>query len=86
MSYTHPEDAKALGVGNGERVRLESRRGVLELRAWINGRAVPERGMLFVPFFDETKLVNLLTLEAHDPFSKQPDYKKCAVKITRLGP
>ena len=82
----HPEDAKALGIGNGERVRLESRRGFLELRAWINGRGVPERGMLFVPFFDETKLVNLLTLEAHDPFSKQPDYKKCAVKITRLGP
>jgi len=82
----NPEDAKALGIGNGERVRLESRRGVMELRAWINGRGVPERGMLFVPFFDETKLVNLLTLEAHDPFSKQPDYKKCAVKIARLGP
>jgi len=82
----NPEDAKALGIGNGERVKVASRRGELELRAWIDGRAVPARGHVFVPFFDETKLINLVTLEAHDPFSKQPDYKKCAVRLTRLGP
>ncbi len=81
----HPDDARALGVNNGERVRIESRRGALELRAWIGGRGAPERGNVFVPFFDETKLINLVTLEAHDPFSKQPDYKKCAVRLTRVG-
>ena len=34
-------------------------------------------------FFDEAKLINDLTLEAFDPFSKQPDYKKCAVRIRK---
>jgi nitrate reductase NapA len=81
----HPEDAARLGVGNGDRVKLSSRRGSLELRAWIDGRGAPPQGSLFVPFFDELARVNLVTLEAHDPFSKQPDYKKCAVRIERLG-
>lgn len=80
-----PADAKRLGIGQGERVLIESRRGKLELNAWIDGRGVPPEGSVFVPFFDETKLINLVTLEAHDPFSKQPDYKKCAVRITRVG-
>jgi nitrate reductase NapA len=37
-----------------------------------------------VPFFDEGLLINELTLDAHDPFSKQPDYKKCAAKISKV--
>lgn len=81
----NPADAKRLGIGQGERVLIESRRGQLEVNAWIDGRGVPPSGSVFVPFFDETKLINLVTLEAHDPFSKQPDYKKCAVRITRIG-
>ena len=68
---------------DGELVRLESRRGKIDLPVWINGRGQPPRGTVFVPFFDETRLINDLTLEAHDPFSKQPDYKKCAVKVYR---
>ena len=43
-------------------------------------------GTLFIPFFDETMLVNRVTLEAHDPFSKQPDYKKCAVRLRKATP
>ena len=81
----HRDDARALGVANGERVRLESRRGTLELPVWLDGRGQPPRGTLFVPFFDESMLVNALTLEAHDPFSKQPDYKKCAVRVRRIA-
>ena len=30
-------------------------------------------------------LVNELTLDAFDPISGQPDYKKCAVRIERIG-
>ena len=37
-----------------------------------------------LPFFDETLLVNDLTLDALDPFSKQPDYKKSAVRIRKV--
>jgi nitrate reductase NapA len=79
----NPEDAKELGVTNGDTVILETRRGRIELPAWIDGRAKPPRGTVFVPFFDERKRINELTLDAHDPFSKQPDYKKCAVKVRR---
>lgn len=81
----NPADAEALGITNGELVVLETRRGSLELPAWIEGRATPPPGTVFVPFFDERVPINRLTLEAYDPFSKQPDYKKCAVKIRRKG-
>ena len=49
----------------------------------IDGRGRPPRGSVFVPFFDETKLINELTLDAMDNISKQPDYKKCAVRVER---
>ena len=81
----HPKDAAKLGVGNGDKVRVETRRGSLVLYAWINGRGSATRGSLFVPFFDERLLINNLTLDAHDPFSKQPDYKKCAARLVRVG-
>ncbi len=77
----HPEDAKQFGISNGDLVLIQTRRGSVKLRAWINGRGVPQRGYLFVPFFDERHLINRLTLDAVDPFSKQPDYKKCAARI-----
>jgi nitrate reductase NapA len=80
-----PGDAQRLGISNGDRVLLESRRGKIELPAWIDGRSRPAPGSVFVPFFDERSQINELTLEAYDPFSKQPDYKKCAVKISRSG-
>lgn len=79
----HADDARELGIQRGDLARLESRRGKIDLPVWINGRGQPPRGTVFVPFFDETRLINDLTLEAHDPFSKQPDYKKCAVKVYR---
>ena len=50
---------------------------------WINGRGKPPRGSTFVPFFDERMLINMVTLDAHCPISKEPDYKKCAVRIRR---
>lgn len=81
----HREDANAANIRQGEKVVIESRRGTAELPVWIDGRGRPPRGTIFVPFFDETKLINNCTLEAHDPFSKQPDYKKCAVRIRKLS-
>ncbi len=77
----HPEDAAALGVAPGQRVRLVSRRGSLELEASVDGRARPIRGQVFVPFFDEDLPINDLTLDAFCPISKEPDYKKCAVRV-----
>jgi nitrate reductase NapA len=40
---------------------------------------------VFVPFFDESHLVNELTLDAMDSISKEPDYKKCAVRLERVA-
>ncbi len=79
----HPDDAKAMGVRTGERVRLTSRRGTLVLPALIDVRGRPAKGQVFVPFFDEGLLINELTLDAFCPISKQPDYKKCAVRVER---
>ncbi|RKY19423.1 MAG: nitrate reductase [Planctomycetota bacterium] len=80
----HPKDADVLGVRNGDRVELTSRRGRLVLPAWVGGRGQPERGNVFVPFFDESKLINRLTLDETCPISKQPDYKKCAVALRKV--
>ncbi len=77
----NPEDAAALGIVNGAKVKISSRRGSIYMTASINGRGNPPMGMIFVPFFDEKYLINELTLDAFCPISKQPDYKKCAVKL-----
>jgi nitrate reductase NapA len=79
----NPEDASAANIRQGEVVVVESRRGSCELPVWINGRGRPPRGTVFVPFFDETKLINNVTLEAYCPISKQPDYKKCAARVVK---
>ena len=77
-------DAAALAIASGDRVRVTSRRGSIELPARIDGRGKPPRGVLFVPFFDEAKLINIVTLDAMDNISKEPDYKKCAVRLERV--
>jgi nitrate reductase NapA len=80
----NPADAAEMGIRHSDRVRLTSRRGVLELRASLAARGQPPRGTVFVPFFDEGHLANVLTLDAMDNISKEPDYKKCAVRIERV--
>ena len=81
----NPDDAKKLGIKRGDKVRVTSRRGSVEYYADVNGRSVPNKGSVFIPFFDETRLVNQITLDAYDPISKQPDYKKCAVKLEKVS-
>lgn len=74
-------DAQKLGVKSGDQVRLVTRRGKLELPVAVDGRGKTPAGSVFVPFFDESILINDLTLDAMDNISKQPDYKKCAVRV-----
>jgi nitrate reductase NapA len=61
-----------------------SRRGSVEAAARIDDRGRPPRGSVFMPFFDELRLSNMVTLDAMDNISKEPDYKKCAVRIERV--
>jgi nitrate reductase (cytochrome) len=58
-----------------------SRRGEIRTRIDTKGRNRMPRGVVFVPWFDASQLINKVTLDATDPISKQTDFKKCAVKI-----
>jgi len=80
----HPEDATELGVSDGASVRIVSRRGELLLPVSVRGRGQPQKGQVFIPFFDESRSPNLMTIDAHCPMSKQPDYKKCAVRLEKV--
>ena len=79
----NPNDAKRMQIKTGDNVRLTTRRGEMILPAAVNERGVPAPMQVFVPFFDENMLINDLTLDAFCPISKQPDYKKCAVKAEK---
>jgi nitrate reductase NapA len=79
----HPDDARELSISDGNPVKVVSRRGSCIVPASVNGRSVPRRGLVFVPFFDEAILVNEVTLDAYCPISREPDYKKCAVKLEK---
>jgi len=84
VCYMHPEDAKALGVRRGIEVEISSRRGSMRTRIETRGRNKPPQGLVFVPWFDASQLINKVTLDATDPISFQTDFKKCAVKITKV--
>jgi nitrate reductase NapA len=77
-------DAREMGVKKGDRVRVISRRGEVDMNVEVDGRGKPPRGTVFMPFFDESRRVNLVTLDAMDNISKEPDYKKCAVRVERV--
>ncbi len=79
----HPDDAKRLGIKQGGKVKLTSRRGSIVLTADLRGRGKAEKGNVFVAFFDENKLINELCIDAYCPISGEPDYKKCAVKVEK---
>jgi nitrate reductase NapA len=79
--YMNPEDARARAINQGAEVRVISRRGEIRSRVDIQGRNRMPRGVVFVPWFDASQLINKVTLDATDPISKQTDFKKCAVKV-----
>jgi nitrate reductase NapA len=82
--YMHPEDARALDVRRGGEVKIVSRRGEMLTRVETRGRNQPPRGLVFVPWFDASQLINKVTLDATDPISFQTDFKKCACRIVKV--
>jgi nitrate reductase NapA len=83
VCYMHPDDAKDQGLRRGSKVKIVSRRGEMVTLVETRGRNKPPKGLIFVPWFDASRLINKVTLDATDPLSKQTDYKKCAVKILK---
>jgi len=74
----NPDSARELGIGHMTYARLISRRGYAVVLVQLTHR-VPHN-MVFIPFhFHEC--VNQLTLGLLDPYSRQPAFKQCAVKI-----
>jgi nitrate reductase NapA len=82
--FMHPDDAQSLGFRRGDEVRVISRRGEIRTRIETRGRNKMPPGVVFVPWFDASQLINKVTLDATDPISKQTDFKKCAVKIEKV--
>ncbi|MEE3849138.1 bifunctional nitrate reductase/sulfite reductase flavoprotein subunit alpha [Gordonia sp. LSe1-13] len=84
----HPDDAERFGIGPDDRVEVASRRGRAVLPASISDRVRP--GNCFVPFhwndvFGEHLTINAVTSDAIDPISQQPEFKVCAVTLTKVA-
>ncbi len=83
LVYMHPDDAQDRGMRRGDEVKIVSRRGEIITRVETRGRNKPPKGLVFMAWFDASRLINKVTLDATDPLSKQTDYKKCAVKVVK---
>lgn len=83
--YMHPLDAQQRGLRHGDKALITSRRGQMETVIDTQGRNKPPQGLVFTMFFDAGQLTNQLTLDATDPISKETDFKKCAVKVSKIS-
>ena len=80
----HPDLARRLGIAASDMVELRTRRGAAVFRAQLSDTIRPE--VLFVPFhWGGASNANALTDPALDPHSKMPEFKVCAVNLTRIG-
>jgi predicted molibdopterin-dependent oxidoreductase YjgC len=79
----HPDDAGRLNVGDGDLVRVTSRRGQVTAALKMTRRSPP--GMIFMTFHFAEAATNLLTIDAVDPTAKIPEYKVCAVKVEKVA-
>ncbi len=81
VAFMSPKDMRRLKVWPGDFIRLETRRGAVEIKV-RSDRDVPEN-MVFMPFCYAEAAANLLTNPALDPFGKIPEFKFCAVRAER---
>ncbi len=78
----HPEDAAELGVQDGDKVAVVTRRGRIETTVRVTPRVA--RKSIFVPFHFAEAAANVLTNDALDPVCKIPEYKVCAARLEKL--
>ena len=79
----NPIDAEKLGVTQGDKLEITSRRGTIEVAAEVSERC--EAGIVFIPFHYHEAAVNRLTNPVFDPVAKIPEYKVSAVKIKKVA-
>jgi predicted molibdopterin-dependent oxidoreductase YjgC len=77
----NPEDATAISVKEGEKLRVTSRRGSILVRARVTG--VVEKSEIFIPFHFSESAANVLTQKTLDPEAKMPELKVCAVRLEK---
>ena len=77
-------DCERLGIADGDKVRVKSRFGQVDIRVSTHGRTKPPAGTVFAAFFAEETLVNLAVQDTYCPLSKEPDFKKTCVSIEKL--
>src|SRR5204863_7078285 len=80
----NPQDMKDRGINAGDLATVESRRG--KSRLWVREDAGTPRGSVFIAFAFYEAAANILTNPVLDPFGKIPEFKYCAVKVTKGGP
>jgi formate dehydrogenase major subunit len=80
--FLAPRELKRLDLQPGDKLRLETRRGAIELRCRADSD-VPV-GMIFMPFCYAEAAANLLTNPALDPAGKIPEFKFCAARVSPL--
>jgi assimilatory nitrate reductase catalytic subunit len=81
----HPLMAERLGISDGDFVRVESRRGAATVRAQVVKTIRPDT--VFIPYhWPLDRAANNCTIRAIDPVSNIPEYKICAVRISRAEP
>jgi anaerobic selenocysteine-containing dehydrogenase len=79
----NPEDAAALGIAEGDTVKVISRRGEVVAKARLT--EVSPEGVVFMTFHFAESPTNQLTNPALDPVSKIPEFKVCAVRVEKNG-
>ena len=78
-------DAAKLGIADGERVRVSSRRGSVEAPVAFDPSLRPGLAS-FTPHFSEQVDTNLITNDAWDPKSGTSEFKATAIRIEKLTP
>jgi formate dehydrogenase major subunit len=74
-----PAELRRLGIAAGDRVRVATRRGEVELKARADSAVPP--GVVFIPFCYAEAAANLLTNPQLDPYGKIPEFKYCAARV-----
>lgn len=83
----HPLDAQALGLKEGDMTTISSRRGEVRLKSKLSAEI--KQGVVFLPMHwgkilgNDLHRANNLTSDRIDPISKEPDFKYCAVNISK---
>lgn len=85
LLYMNPQDAEKRGMKRGDLAEVTSRYGTCRAKVETQVRQKMPKGSVWMAFFDERAMVNSVVIDATDPISLEPDYKKTAVKVRKAS-